>query len=73
VATGVEEYTQAHWEMLAPKKLGFKGSGAHGNTDAERTAEAAMARFFEPHNDQLNQLAAAQGWPWTPFANATGG
>ena len=67
---GVEEYTEEHWAILSPKRLGFKGSGRVATTDVERTAEAAMARFYEPHNARLAALMAAQGWPWTPFAPA---
>lgn len=65
---GVEEYTQQHWDIMSPDRLGFKGQ-AQAPADAEQlAAETMMASFFAPHNADLAALMAKHGWPWRDFA-----
>lgn len=64
---GLEQYTQQHWDILQPKRLGFKGTGVHETDPETVAAEARMAAFFKPHNARLDALMADHGWPWTPF------
>jgi hypothetical protein len=67
VSAGVEEYTEHHWTILSPDRLGFKGKGTISADAEHQAAEMVMAEFFEGHNKKLDALMAAQNWTWSPF------
>jgi hypothetical protein len=68
---GLELYTRAHWDVLTPARLGFRGRDVQSSDPGVRDAEADMAAFFAPLNAKLDKLMADHKWPWTPFTNST--
>ena len=67
---GLEQYTEQHWSVISPQRLGFKGSNSKSQDAESAAAEAEMAAFFAPLNARLDALMAQHGYQWQPFAAA---